>query len=154
MSRHLCGKLKAFATAHGCKLAKVSPATFRRLNGIGLSVAPFTTDLGIQWSHKELYYVRYDQWAEIIHELGHLLATTATPMKAKEYEFFGWELALVKYIGGSFDHWLETNNEYSVNEGDDLGRLNPVELYKLLAERLEVAQTAGLLINGIPQAIR
>jgi len=148
----------SFACNRGVKARLVSDREFASLvRRCNLEEAPFSASpLGIVWKTKRLYYTKDALWPEVIHELGHLLASKVPPRSSSEYEFFGWELALVHRIGASLDHWLANNRLYGVNDGRELGALSPIELHTMLAERLTAVKVAGLLdtADGHPLAIR
>lgn len=78
--------------------------------------APFTRGLGVRWSAKEIHDYRPTRrhWAEILHEAGHLVATDLSPNKSEEYDFLGWELAVIKKLGLSMQQWYDNNREYSI----------------------------------------
>lgn len=154
--RQLCEKLRLFAESHGHTIRKVTEEQLDHLKARdGFSEAPFShLDLGIVWEAREAYYLQYRQWPDIIHELGHLMATTKSPRLSVEWDFFGWEIALVHHIGAPVGKWLRANKDYGVNNGEELGTLEPAALQAMLAERLKTAEAAGLVIGGVPQAVR
>lgn len=149
-------ELLRFAKLHGVKAHKVDEENFRRALKIGKVVeAPFTSYLGIDWKGKGLYYTRDDQWVEMVHELGHLLASSVEPRKSTEWDFFGWEVAVIHHLGLSLDRWLAGNRDYGVDGGHELGGLTSIQLHKMLAERMDRAVACGLVDpEGVPLAIR
>lgn len=138
-------------TAHLC-----TPERFSKLVAVGVfEQAPFCQYVGIVWASKELYYTKKTHWAEIIHELGHLVACPKPPKGSIEWDFFGWEIALMYYIQGDFSEWVKNNKEYAVLDGSELCALNPVELHLMIAERLQHGQSVGLIDDaGWPLTIR
>jgi len=150
--------LLSFARNRGVTARLVSDKEFAALvRRCNLEEAPFASScLGIVWKTKRLYYTRDALWPEVIHELGHLLASRMPPRSSSEYEFFGWELALVHHLGASVDRWLASNKHYGVNNEKELGALSPLELHTMLAERLMTAKGAGLIdtSDGHPLVIR
>lgn len=78
--------LVQFARAKGVRVRRVTEGTFDKLRDAQeLEEAPFAPDVGINWQAKQLFYVRTDQWPEMIHELGHLIASSVPPKHAVEW---------------------------------------------------------------------
>jgi hypothetical protein len=172
---HYMSELTAFANAHGVKSYSLTLEKLR--NREDIQCAPFTSNLGIRWYERELYYTSDKQWPEAIHELGHLMmcqkdpnepiygdvdlieepddpSVTLSP-KEDEFDFFGWELAVVHYIEAPISRWLESNHNYGVTDGDELSDLSPLRLHRLLAERLEFATAKGYIdLDGVPLCAR
>lgn len=157
--------LQDWAAPHGARLVKMPKEAFPALEAKapqGYQDAPFTNLLGQNWAEKELFYHDPCQWPEAIHELGHMLACTDPPRRSDEWQFFGWEIAMVHHIGAPLDHWIASNQDYAVGKEAppgcshlEVGSLNPVELHHMMAERLQCALTLGLLTDeGTPRAIR
>lgn len=157
-------RLNVFATKHGVELKKVTKEDIlsleresaqKRTSAREYNAAPFDNYLGINWDKKIVYYVDDVQWPAIIHELGHLLATKKRPWECVEFDFFGWELAVVSEIGGSIDRWLESNHEYGVGDYEELGSLGTMRLFATLNERLVNAQKLGIIDeDGYPVSVR
>ena len=119
-----------------------------------LSDAPFSSHLlGVIYSEKKIVYAEGPPWYEFIHEMGHVFASTSISSMSKEYDFFGWEYAMARSLK-AVKEWLIGNKDYSVGEGDDLSAVSPKEVRKILKERLSVAVSLGLVVNGEPVALR
>jgi len=120
-----------------------------------ISDAPFTNkELSIDFLNKIVYYVDANTpWPHLLHELAHAVACEVHPNVSEEYSFFGWEYTVAQKLD-AVESWLLFNRDYSVGDGDDLGELKPLELVKVLAERIGHAYSIGLIKNGNPQAIR
>jgi hypothetical protein len=149
-------ELVRFAQLKGVKAYKVRQSKFIELErDERLQEAPFTSFIGINWTTKELFYTRENQWVEGIHELGHLIASSKKPRDSKEWDFFGWEIALVHHLGLPLELWIAGNQDYGVDDGHELGGLTSIQLHRMLAERLEAAVAGGLVhAGGMPLAIR
>lgn len=82
----------------------------------GLYNAPFTHhDLGVDFPRKRvLYSTRCGEieWAEVIHEMAHVFASTKNPEKCDEWSFLGWEYAVCLYIGGDVEVWKKYMADY------------------------------------------
>lgn len=158
----------------GGSIRSVNKETMRRLLGAdgllredgsrvgSFSLAPFVSELiGILWSKKDIYYLDDDlerlPISALIHEMGHVFASTQTPDDAQEFDFFGWELAMADHIGLPRPLWIKENQYYVVTaspSSDCLGDLPPAEMEALFKERLDLATANGLLREGVPVAIR
>lgn len=91
--------------------------------------------------------------AEIIHEMGHVFASKVAPDECNEYDFFGWEIAMVKHIGLPLKDWIYEQSNYAVSEDPldeksfavELRDLSGRTLDLLILERLHTAQKNGLI---------
>ena len=144
-----------FAEEAGVKVHKVSHKQFNENQNI--QHAPFASHIGIIWNTKELFYVSDAQWPAMVHELGHLIATKDFPVhgKCNEFDFFGWEIALVREIGAPIDAWLKDNEEYGVEGSQTIKDLSVLQFHKVCVERLERALELGILNEACyPLAVR
>jgi len=122
--------------------------------------APFTDGLGSFWSSKVIVISeRNSDWAGIVHEMGHCFAAPKNPDDYnREYDFFGWEWALVRALELPETCWRQQNKNYVVGEenGDsnDFGVLSLREQTRILEARLGVAKKLGLVRGSRPIAIR
>lgn len=104
--------------------------------------APFTEDLiGILWP-KEIIYSGAVHWASIIHEMGHAFATDELPPHSKEWNFFGWEYAVVKLIKAPIKEWLKENKYYAIEKNGirNLGDLSYEEQLNYCDNEFKIAQ--------------
>lgn len=123
--------------------------------------APFTgNDLGICWKSLKIVYAEKANWAEVTHEIGHTFACLDNPEVANEWDFFGWEIALVKFLGLDLATWIESNKHYEVNEPGtkstvSLGSLTHKQKEQVIEEALRDSTKAGLIDSkGQPLARR
>ena len=134
-------------------------------------VSPFSGDVGCDWDNKIIYYTKdCNDIFEIIHEAGHVFASTLSPNKLKrsfsgisEYDFLGWEFAMTEFIGLKFSNWLENNKDYSVSENPAVNSDDVIDVKYmskeitnvLYLERLNAAKVLGLVSkNNIPLCVR
>lgn len=145
-------------------------------------VAPFTLkyNLGILWNRHEILYAPPLNWTAIIHEMGHVFASKEDPNNADEWSFFGWEMALVRFLSLNLDQWIQDNKDYVVEiheppfrypwpsdggpiiatgtpspQFQDFGKLTASQHSKIMTEAIEESTRAGLIdSSGRPIAIR
>ena len=114
----------------------------------GYSEAPFTSGLGIVWDKFEIYATNETPWPHLLHEAGHIVATTERPDAAKEFTFFGWEMGVVEHLDLSMRTFYEQNAEYGVNWGNhvELGsmRFGGKDWWKFVGECQATARAAKL----------
>jgi len=113
-------------------------------------------DLGVHWPTRRIIYRGEVLWAEVIHEMGHTFATENDPDSTDEWEWFGWEYALVQLIGGNVEEWVKHNKDYQISEhgGDLFGDLRPRTREKVLAERVAHGKEIGIIdARGRPRAV-
>lgn len=159
-------KLRTIACKWGGSIVQVTAEEYDALrehdHPSRLNDAPFSShSLGVIHSEKKIVYAedtrgaasKSPPWYEFVHEMGHVFACTSIPSMSKEYDFFGWEYAMALKFD-AVKEWVDGNKDYSVGEGDDLSTLSPAEVQKILEERLSVAVSLGLVVNGQPIAIR
>jgi hypothetical protein len=112
------------------------------------SEAPFTSHLGVVWDKFEIHATNETPWPHLLHEAGHLVATTERPDAAKEFTFFGWEMAVVEHLGLSMREFYERNVEYGIDWLNyvELGavRFGSKDWWKFVGESQATARAAGL----------
>jgi hypothetical protein len=115
----------------------------------GYSEAPFTSHLGVVWDKFEIHATTETPWPHLLHEAGHLVATTERPDAAKEFTFFGWEMAVVEHLGLSMREFYERNVEYGINWRDhvilDTLKFKSKDWWKFVGACQETARDAKLL---------
>lgn len=151
-------KLTEIVRAWGGNIVQISPEQMGlQEEAPGFSGAPFTRQLGIDWSRKIVYHVDA-HWADLIHEIGHVFATLADPDACQEFDFLGWEFVLAKKIGGSLATWIKKNAEYVVGLENiavtPLRQLKPSDRAYLFRERVATARMNGIVVGWEPVAVR
>jgi hypothetical protein len=113
------------------------------------SEAPFTSHLGVVWDKFEIVGTTETPWPHLLHEAGHLVATTERPDAAKEFTFFGWEMAVVEHLGLSMREFYDRNVEYGINWRDhvilDTLKFGSKDWWKFVGACQETARDAKLL---------
>jgi hypothetical protein len=113
------------------------------------SEAPFTSHLGVVWDKFEIHATTETPWPHLLHEAGHLVATTERPDAAKEFTFLGWEMAVVEHLGLSMKAFHASNAEYGVTFGQyyEMGALKfgSKDWWKFVGACQETARDAKLL---------
>lgn len=152
----LCRKAEGW----GGQIVFLNKGAFEAVKGLGsVDESPFSShDLAVDHAAKTVYTSTEADWQapwyEVVHELGHVFACLQTPSGSSELEFLGWEYALARELRGVRE-WIQSNKDYGVGPGRDLGDLSRKELQELLKERLWTAGRNGLLDSrGRAQAIR
>jgi hypothetical protein len=111
--------------------------------------APFTSHLAVVWDTFEIHATPETPWPHLLHEAGHLVATTKRPDAAKEFTFFGWEMAVVEHLGLSMREFYERNVEYGINWRDhvilDTLKFKSKDWWKFVGACQETARDAKLL---------
>ena len=127
-----------------------------------LTHCPFSHHLAIDHKAKHVYYTPHlpgiTDLGGIIHEFGHVFATLEDPNTAEEYDFLGWEWLLALEVGLR-DEWLLSMDNYSLAaEGnvyaEDFGYLDDDQRSDLLEERIDYAESLGLIVDGQCVSIR
>ena len=124
------------------------------------SEAPFTSGLGCFWDKFEIIGTTETPWPHILHEAGHLVATTERPDAAKEFTFLGWEMAVVEHLGLSMKEFHRSNAEYGVAFGRyyELGALTfaSKDWWKFVGEAQADSRAAKLFhpFDNVPRALR
>lgn len=130
--------------------------------------APFSNwHVGVCHADKTLVFTQYKMptnaavlAATLIHEMGHCFAERELE-SSNEFNFFGWEQTLALKLGFSLEEWLTANKDYYVTPTRDIGSFQTKRkdgftkpLYKIIEDRMRVAEALGLVKNGKPQNLR
>lgn len=126
--------------------------------------SPFCSYLGMDWDKFEILICPLDlpgknpvNSGHLIHEMGHMFACIERPNKSIEFNFFGWEYALAKFIG-CYKEWADSNRDYGIltnGRNKDFGELDAEEKMEVLEEEVEKCKERGLITpSGFPIAIR
>lgn len=123
-----------------------------------LHEAPFTSAHGLHWNRKIIYTVRdREEVGSILHEMGHVFATAHHPdhPQCREFDFFGWELAIARQIGAA-RAWSRHNQNYCVDDtGAEWGTRSPRQKRRIIDDRLACARKIGILdAQNTPRSIR
>lgn len=123
-----------------------------------LHEAPFTAAHGLHWNRKIVYAVQgHEKVGAILHEMGHVFATSYHPdhPQCREFDFFGWELTLARQIGAA-RAWSQHNQNYCVTDcGAEWGTRTSRQKQRIIADRLSCAHKIGILDNsGVPRSVR
>ena len=124
------------------------------------SEAPFTSGLGVVWDEFKIIATTETPWPHLLHEAGHLVATTERPDAAKEFTFLGWEMAVVEYLGLSLKEFHRSNAEYGVSFGEhyEMGTLTfkSKDWWKFVGEAQATSREARLFhqFGTVPTALR
>lgn len=175
-------KLKDLAQSWGGDVREISQDGFDALKESARNKAfpaffdsPFTSyDLGIIWTEKKVVYTEKARlsgkmmWGHILHEMGHVFASTEEPDRGNEFDFFGWEYAVVHHLQLDEVNWDKAQQDYCIEYSPgcsgvyymDYGQIcrpgaPAVHRTLFLAERLQEARKLGLLNDDFtPKAIR
>jgi len=158
-------KLRRLARKWGGDLIRVSKAKWAEFKEEKLTdrthpfyEAPFTSnDLGIHWPTRRVVYCGEVHWPEVIHEMGHTFATNECPDHDEEFNWFGWEYALAKHIGGNIAEWVHHNKDYGIfdDASGEFGDMTPKAREKLLRERIAKGQELGIIdAKGRPLPVK
>lgn len=98
----------------------------------------------------------------LIHELGHMVAgeDPRRPGNGCESRWFGWELAVSRWVGVPPDMFIAGNSDYSLEARRigliDIGHMTPRQRQWVFSERLQHARKLGLVRddNDEPVCIR
>ena len=126
----------------------------------GYSEAPFTSGLGVVWDEFKIIGTTETPWPHLLHEAGHLVATTERPDASKEFTFLGWEMAVVEHLGLSMKAFHALNAEYGVTFGQyyEMGALTfgSKDWWKFVGEAQATSRAAGLFhkYGTVPIALR
>jgi hypothetical protein len=166
-SRHACDRRRLIAylaTEFGVRVVEHEAAeAWRTLldeRPASWSEAPFTSHLGLVWDTFDIVATTETPWPHLLHEAGHLVATTERPDAAKEFTFFGWEMAVVEHLGLSMREFYEQNVEYGINWRDhvilDTLKFKSRDWWKFVGACEETAREANLLgrFDNVPRALR
>lgn len=110
--------------------------------------APFTNGHALCWVHGVVVCHRADaSVAVLVHEVGHVFATTKTPDASVEPDWFGWEWMLARRIGAART-WIIDNANYGIGQGLDFGSLTHAEKYEHLRDSVRDGVMAGIISDG------
>ena len=124
------------------------------------SEAPFTSGLGVVWDKFEIIGTTETPWPHLLHEAGHLVATTERPDASKEFTFLGWEMAVVEHLGLSMKAFHKANAEYGICWRDhicmDTIKLGSKDWWKFVGECQATSTAAKLFypLSYTPRALR
>lgn len=124
------------------------------------SEAPFTSGLGVVWDEFKIIATTETPWPHLLHEAGHLVATTERPDASNEAVFLGWELAVVEHLGLSMKAFHASNAEYGINWGDhtimETLKFGSKDWWKFVGERQAESRAAKLFhkFDTVPVALR
>lgn len=159
-------KLSQLAHSWGGSLLNVSKEEMSQFvkfsRRLGFYEAPFVAGkLGSFPAKKVVVYTDEDwcEWPNLIHEMGHVFASKKDIPFQDEYEFFGWEYAVVRLIGCPVDHWRECNADYVISVdgtiSHEVGSLSDAEWEDFLEKRLIAAKSYGIVNRaGLPVSMR
>jgi len=121
--------------------------------------APFTRNvLGQNWKQKKIYCFSSVLWVEVIHEMAHVFVQKQNPERVSgddEFDVWGWEWAVRKYIKGSIKDFLWSNRDFQFGDGRPLKSLRRKGQLKMMKDRLDFAKKIGIVTkDGRPIAIR
>ncbi len=81
--------------------------------------------------------------------MGHVFASKESPEHTDEFEFLGWEMAVVKRIGLPWAAWRAGTKDYSLglesSRPRTIGELSDKQTQALFDERLAHARKRGLV---------
>jgi hypothetical protein len=92
----------------------------------------------------------------LIHEMGHVFATTKKPNDSNEWDFFAWEVALAKELG-VYSTWLMESEDYLLDfqPGETVGdALKNGTLDQYIGEASLVGKRLGNLVGGRAVSVR
>ena len=121
--------------------------------------APFCFHIAVSWTTHRLF-IEPDGLNNsravhgLIHEAGHVFGCLHPPLGSKEFNFFGWELALAKELQ-CMEGWENQNHDYAVGKDSEVfSDLNLAQVANLYETRLRVAKELGLVVNGKAVPVR
>lgn len=148
-------KLRDLARSWGGDILEVTSKGFKKIQERpDFFHAPFTNrKLGVDWRRR--YIIGVDlYWPEVIHEMGHAFTTLDDPNSSDEFDFFGWEYQLAKFIGADVGEWCESNESYQIEQFGDFGGLNSKDRRMVLQERVRRAKELSIVDKqGRPMAV-
>lgn len=140
--------LRTWARRHGGDIVRVAPKDFAHVKQLpSFSDAPFSSnDIGVHWRSARVVYAGATLWTEFVHELGHCFASRVGIDDQFEFDFLGWEVALVRELGLDYDAWRHENRYYAVTkQGKEFGDLNRNQQDQLVEERIRHGQAIGIV---------
>lgn len=98
-------------------------------------------------------------WRYMIHEFGHLLASTVHPDKANDSDFIAWEKRVAEIVGGPMDAWHMRADVFMaagswINCGPGLEMPTKEAFDKYYKQQHAFAKHCRLIENDQPKAIR
>jgi hypothetical protein len=145
-----------------------------------ISIAPTSNALALDWEKKIVYYVprMIEAWdvGFLIHEMGHIFATTDDVKNSVEEDWLGWGYLLAKEVRG-IRIWRRVLDGYALWAGEalpetftesrawkkvyvdgddaiDVGALNREAFHMLMKNRISVATKLGCVKRGKAIAVR
>jgi len=116
--------------------------------------APFSSaSLGIDWEPKLIVYTARVEWFEIIHEMGHVFATTDGAFDDEideEFDFFGWEFLVAKRVKGNLATWIKSQSDYCVTDPEP----DPEEVKQVSASYIHTADFGCLTTKQQTEMIK
>lgn len=115
--------------------------------------------LGTSWEDKTIFYSTKDV-VGAIHEAGHVFADATKASyedEDSEYDFLGWEFAMIKELGLTLEDWLRESGDYIVAGPSNYiaaGQLPPEHFLIVVEERIKKATDLGLIVDGRPVSLR
>ena len=113
------------------RLIKLSKVEFYKLpwdskSNDEWSMAPFSQggEMGVNFSEKTVVFYGNVPWPYLLHEMGHVFATTSHPNACAEEDFLGWEYQIGKGI--DLDEWIKYNDNYEIELSDNTGTVLPI----------------------------
>lgn len=114
--------------------------------------------IGLHWPSKTVItHPGYPYWHNVIHELGHCLATHQNPEAVEETDFLGWEYATVKLMDSELGihtletEWFDEMRDY-IYQGTPFRQMHRPEL--MMLEALQFATEYGSVVDGKPVPVR
>lgn len=119
--------------------------------------APFASNVGLDYAKKIVYFTGMKTPAgHVVHEMGHVFACDQHPDEMPyEWDFFGWEYAVVLYLKLDAKSWFKSQDDYIVDDNStSFGSLTILQRKAVLEERLTMAKKMKLVKNNRPVSIR
>jgi hypothetical protein len=150
--------LASLAKGWGGKIIKLSNREFNRIpwdDSIddlrdGWFEAPFTykdSRTGVNFKDKIVVYAGNAPWPNVLHEMGHVFATTDKPDLCSEEDFLGWEYQIGKSIDVA--EWLTYNKDYRIELANgkvvDVGKIPKEIAIREMERYLKSAKACGLV---------
>jgi len=129
------------------------------LSNMDFYEAPFTKGLGVDWKNKIIFYTGEVKWSYIIHEMGHVFASNKTPDMSEEWDFFGWEIAVARFIKARMREWRTNQADYNVPYGEGgtcvaFGGLTYQDQCRVMSGAVQLSTEEKLIRKGAPVSVR
>lgn len=156
-------RLRRKARNFGGDIRHVTEPEFRAMR---IDSAPFTKwSLGVHPRAKQVIFTDcckpscVELFAiGLIHEMGHVFATTRHPRNADEVDWLGWEMAMARKIGLTDVQFCRGHYDYVIltDDATELGEYSsrPAARKRYFEQRIEVAKELGLIQRGHPRSVR